>query len=1436
MLRRYFGKISPLVIEELIGHNGEFVIDETNNKVYIMDGVTPGGHELFISGTISTTIPGNAYPDGSVYWDAELGELFVKYQGVWVDAVSRRIGPTGPAGEQGIKGDTGPSGGPLGPTGYQGPQGDIGDTGPTGATGERGVPGSATNTGATGPRGTTGYTGPIGLPGSASSTGATGPTGDYGPTGPAGTASNTGATGYSGPTGYTGPAGTAANTGATGFTGPTGYTGYTGPAGTAVNTGATGYTGPTGYTGYTGAPGSASNTGATGPTGDGYTGATGATGAPGSASNTGATGPTGKGYTGATGPAGSAANTGATGPTGIAGTPGTAANTGATGYTGVGTTGPTGTTGAGHTGSTGYTGRTGATGSAGPRGVQGATGYTGRTGPTGATGTMGATGYTGETGAGHTGPTGYTGYTGPAGSAANTGATGPTGAAGGKGPGFLLTSDQTIEIFIPSQLPTELDILINESLSDSAFVVNQRVDLLPNTNVVTSDRQSGIIKLINYQTNQLAITIDFSNGGYNTYDSWFVTAGTLTGTTGSAGATGPTGFDGTTGPTGYTGPAGTASNTGATGATGTDGTTGPTGSTGPAGTATNTGATGYTGDTGPTGSTGPAGTASNTGATGPTGFDGATGPTGTGITGSTGPAGETGPTGSDGTVGPTGATGASMTGPTGPAGSGSSIGVSSLINNVANVQLTGIQTLSFDEDTGFHVTPIDSTNVKISLGSSWKTLHLGGTQSDLVAVGEDTLNLVGNGISFFSDTTNKILYINANVSGSSSGSGSGGNINTGIANTLAWYVGANTNLYSTGTNFRYDGLNANLAGNLSLGITANITDYSGNLHPTVTKLATSAVPVFAPETVTDPVWPLTTFLMNFNDDTPYYNYADGLYPANGIPWNQIWDGQYWQYMYDATGNWAYWYSQDHIGANVSATLTTVTGTPVTSTAKFKFGTKSLYLDGSSAFALPEQRSLTGYMGSTNESGIDFWVNVSTISTNPSDPNYTQVLLAHQSYNSSNGAIIDGRGGFKFEIVGNTIKLSAAPSDITQYGLLGTVGIYNPPGGIKTNTWYHVCAQEHVVQLGAGSSKKTVQFLCNGVCVAIADNAQLSGQAATPSINYPLIGGQPAYAKVNPTGTKDWDVANTFTKFFTGYMDAIRFFRDVNKFTVTTAGDTYDVPNSEPAAVAQTQPTYPDYYIPFVSRKTAIQAGYTEGNITYNPITQQLSAPAVYATNGFFWANGTAYGGSSGGGTGPTGPAGPTGSNGSAGTTGPTGPAGSSTDPYSNANVASYLVSNPPEGLYSNANVASYLPVYSGSVNSLTMTGVQYTRGVIEQTNVVAAAPGTTENIDLMSNAVSYWTSNTTSNVTVNLRGNSTTTLDSLMSVGQSTSIALVLKNGSTGYMPNIFQIDGSTVAAKWLDGTMPSAGSANSLDIWNFNIIKTASATFTVLASQSKFA
>ena len=75
-----------------------------------------------------------------------------------------------------------------------------------------------------------------------------------------------------------------------------------------------------------------------------------------------------------------------------------------------------------------------------------------------------------------------------------------------------------------------------------------------------------------------------------------------------------------------------------------------------------------------------------------------------------------------------------------------------------------------------------------------------------------------------------------------------------------------------------------------------------------------------------------------------------------------------------------------------------------------------------------------------------------------------------------------------------------------------------------------------------------------------------------------------------------------------------------------------------------------------------------------------------------------------------------------------------------------------------------------------------------------------------------------------------------MTTGQSVTVAILMAQGSTAYYLNAYQVDGSSVTPKWSGGTAPTGGNASSIDAYSFTIIKTADATFTVLASQTKFA
>jgi len=119
----------------------------------------------------------------------------------------------------------------------------------------------------------------------------------------------------------------------------------------------------------------------------------------------------------------------------------------------------------------------------------------------------------------------------------------------------------------------------------------------------------------------------------------------------------------------------------------------------------------------------------------------------------------------------------------------------------------------------------------------------------------------------------------------------------------------------------------------------------------------------------------------------------------------------------------------------------------------------------------------------------------------------------------------------------------------------------------------------------------------------------------------------------------------------------------------------------------------------------------------------------------------------------------------------------------------------------------------------------------EITTVSATAATGTVNFDLLTQGVLYYTTNASANFTLNFRGDGSTTLNSIMAVGDSISAVFLNTNGATAYYANAFQIDGTSVTPKWSGGTAPSSGNASSIDSFSFTIIKTAATpTYTVLA------
>jgi len=139
-------------------------------------------------------------------------------------------------------------------------------------------------------------------------------------------------------------------------------------------------------------------------------------------------------------------------------------------------------------------------------------------------------------------------------------------------------------------------------------------------------------------------------------------------------------------------------------------------------------------------------------------------------------------------------------------------------------------------------------------------------------------------------------------------------------------------------------------------------------------------------------------------------------------------------------------------------------------------------------------------------------------------------------------------------------------------------------------------------------------------------------------------------------------------------------------------------------------------------------------------------------------------------------------------------------------------------------------------NGSSSTIAQILANSAEVVTINASAAPAVVNYDITTQSVLYYTTNATANWTVNFRASSGTTLNTAMPTSRSMTVALLVTQGATPYYNNVIQIDGNTVTPKYQGGVAWATGNASGIDAYVYTLIKTAAATFTVLASLTQFA
>jgi hypothetical protein len=141
----------------------------------------------------------------------------------------------------------------------------------------------------------------------------------------------------------------------------------------------------------------------------------------------------------------------------------------------------------------------------------------------------------------------------------------------------------------------------------------------------------------------------------------------------------------------------------------------------------------------------------------------------------------------------------------------------------------------------------------------------------------------------------------------------------------------------------------------------------------------------------------------------------------------------------------------------------------------------------------------------------------------------------------------------------------------------------------------------------------------------------------------------------------------------------------------------------------------------------------------------------------------------------------------------------------------------------------------------------------ETTNLFSTAPNGNINIDVANTTLYYFTSNTTANVTFNLRANTVNTFDSVIGIGETVTVSIMLRHSTTsgGRHTANLHIDGGLITTNRSDPDQAGAnnifyvgnvvpnyvatipGTGIEMNMFSVSVFKRAANTYTVFFSNT---